>query len=88
MSSPARQFNQPGLFDEDETAVASARTSTFVDNMAIPVHRWFRYSAGFSALWVKDMIQKARLGGEVRVGSEARLASGAGRPREASGPTQ
>ncbi|RFQ07677.1 DNA modification methylase, partial [Pseudomonas sp. ATCC 13867] len=26
----------------------SARSGTFTDNMKLPVHRWFRYSAGFS----------------------------------------
>ena len=26
---------------------------TFTDNMKLPIHRWFRYSAGFSADWVK-----------------------------------
>lgn len=26
-------------------------TSTFQDNMKLPVHRWFRYPAGFSAVW-------------------------------------
>ena len=29
---------------------------TFVPNMQLPVHRWFRYSAGFSAEWVKKEI--------------------------------
>ena len=24
-------------------------TSNFLDNMRLPIHRWFRYSAGFSA---------------------------------------
>ena len=28
-------------------------TSNFLDNMRLPIHRWFRYSAGFSAEWVK-----------------------------------
>jgi hypothetical protein len=38
------------LFPEDEGApVRDATSSTFVDNMRLPVHRWFRYSAGFSA---------------------------------------
>lgn len=27
-------------------------TTNFVNNMQLPVHRWFRYSAGFSAEWV------------------------------------
>ncbi len=32
-------------------------SSTFVHNMKLPVHRWFRYSAGFNAGWVKQEIQ-------------------------------
>lgn len=31
-------------------------TSNFLDNMRLPVHRWFRYSAGFSAEWVKWLL--------------------------------
>ena len=31
-------------------------TSTFADNLALPIHRWFRYSAGFSAPWVRQLI--------------------------------
>lgn len=31
-------------------------SSTFADNMALPIHRWYRYSAGFSANWVKSVI--------------------------------
>ena len=34
--------------------------STFADNMKLPVHRWFRYSAGFSAQWVENVITKAK----------------------------
>lgn len=33
-----------------------ARSGTFLDNMKLPVHRWFRYSAGFSAAWVEDVL--------------------------------
>ncbi len=33
-----------------------ARSGSFVDNMRLPVHRWFRYSAGFSAQWVAQQI--------------------------------
>ncbi len=32
------------------------KTSTFIDNMSLPIHRWFRYSAGFSAQWVEETI--------------------------------
>lgn len=31
-------------------------TSNFLDNMRLPVHRWFRYTAGFSAEWVKWLL--------------------------------
>ncbi len=30
----------------------------FTPNMSLPVHRWFRYSAGFSAAWVADVIEE------------------------------
>ncbi|HCR0433056.1 hypothetical protein ABK735_24535 [Enterobacter kobei] len=36
----------------------TARSGTFTDNMKLPVHRWFRYSAGFSAEWVVSEIEK------------------------------
>lgn len=36
--------------------VATERSGTFMDNMKLPVHRWFRYSAGFSATWVKETV--------------------------------
>jgi hypothetical protein len=34
----------------------SSRAGTFVDNMSLPVHRWFRYSAGFAAEWVEKVL--------------------------------
>jgi DNA modification methylase len=37
------------------------RSGTFTDNMKLPVHRWFRYSAGFSAEWVEEEIQNFKL---------------------------
>jgi hypothetical protein len=40
-------------------------TSNFLNNMRLPVHRWFRYSAGFSAEWVKWLLAK-RYGNDVR----------------------
>ena len=33
------------------------RSGSFVDNMTLPVHRWFRFSAGFSAKWAEDFIE-------------------------------
>lgn len=35
-----------------------SRSGTFVDNLSLPVHRWFRYPAGFSAEWVSSVIQE------------------------------
>lgn len=34
----------------------AARSGTFVDNMSLPIHRWFRYSAGFAAPWVEEVL--------------------------------
>lgn len=34
-----------------------ARTGTFIDNLKLPAHRWFRYPAGFSADWVVSVIE-------------------------------
>ena len=42
-----------------QTPVQKARSGTFTDNMKLPVHRWFRYSAGFSAAWVEDVLQNS-----------------------------
>ena len=54
---------QPELFGETRTADRTharfrGRSGAFVDNMALPVHRWFRYSAGFSADWVRSVIHE------------------------------
>ena len=50
---------QLSLFTEPTTASADLKTSrsgTFVDNMTLPIHRWFRYSAGFAAEWVEQTL--------------------------------
>ena len=33
-------------------------TSTFINNLKLPIHRWLRFSAGFSAQWVQNIILK------------------------------
>lgn len=55
------------LFDEDVAAMevcpnlrVVGHTSNFLDNMRLPVHRWFRYSAGFSAEWVKWLLAERK----------------------------
>jgi hypothetical protein len=39
-----------------EASGTQATSSTFSDNLSLPVHRWFRYSAGFSATWARGLI--------------------------------
>lgn len=42
-------------------------SSTFSGNVALPIHRWFRYSAGFSAAWAHDLIEAQRAEGRSRI---------------------
>ena len=42
--------------EEDKNSCQHSRSGSFVDNMHLPIHRWFRYSAGFSAEWVEKEI--------------------------------
>jgi hypothetical protein len=60
---------QMSLFpsEEDFPEVDHKTSSTFIDNMKLPVHRWFRYSAGFSAAWVQSVIAEASSRGPTRV---------------------
>ena len=37
------------------------RSGTFLDNMKLPIHRWFRYSAGFSAEWVSQVFSEINI---------------------------
>ncbi len=66
VTSTAQQIN---LCSEDwEQAVErNDTTSTFADNVSLPVHRWFRYSAGFSASWVRQVIEAERNLGRTNV---------------------
>lgn len=41
-----------------DPASTDKTSSTFVSNMRLPVHRWFRYSAGFSAEWVSQVTRQ------------------------------
>jgi hypothetical protein len=66
----ARTHPSQGLLFPDDIEEKSARdktSSTFVDNMRLPVHRWFRYSAGFSADWVASVIAEEKRFREVTV---------------------
>jgi len=57
----------PDLVPEQSSPAIHERSSSFVDNMSLPVHRWFRYSAGFSAQWVEQEIKIALQQGEVKL---------------------
>jgi hypothetical protein len=62
------RYVQETLFAEDESAISADETSsTFLDNISLPVHRWFRYSAGFSAQWAERLIRREATRCTVRV---------------------
>ncbi|MBF8296634.1 MAG: methylase, partial [Bacteroidetes bacterium] len=42
-------------------------SSTFAHNLSLPIHRWFRFTAGFSSLWVKELINKEKENGRLNV---------------------
>jgi hypothetical protein len=60
---------QRSLFPENinESAIDDKTSSTFIDNMKLPVHRWFRYSAGFAAEWVENLILETAAGKQICV---------------------
>lgn len=62
-------IRQMGLFPADTSGHASERdtSSTFTANLPLPIHRWFRYSAGFSALWARELIGEQVAAGHKRV---------------------
>jgi len=47
------------LFEPEESKPRRdiATDSTFLDNMRRPIHRWFRYSAGYAGGWVETVLQ-------------------------------
>ncbi len=67
----ALSLNAPQLLLFEELApglaVSDAASTTFVDNMRLPVHRWIRFSAGFSGAWARYVIESAAGQGETRV---------------------
>lgn len=52
-----RLESQSDLFGA--ASIPKKKTSgAFIDNMKLPIHRWFRYSAGFSAMWAQQVISE------------------------------
>lgn len=46
------------LPEKSRTQLDTEQSGTFSPNMKLPVHRWFRYSAGFSADWAGSVISQ------------------------------
>lgn len=57
-------FDDPILIESPVIVsdLKTARSGTFTDNMALPIHRWFRYSAGFAAEWVDQVLDEWGIG--------------------------
>lgn len=53
----------PTLYAVEETQ----NSTTFQDNMKLPLHRWYRYTAGFSGAWVGSLIEQGKREGRHRV---------------------
>lgn len=54
------------LFPED-LKIEQNYSSTFADNMSLPIHKWYRYTAGFSAVWVNELIRQEKENGRTRI---------------------
>ncbi|MEH2450417.1 hypothetical protein [Nostoc sp.] len=46
----------PEFRNDFQSRAITERAGTFTDNMKLPIHRWFRYSARFLATWVEGVI--------------------------------
>lgn len=51
----------------DETKDEQDYTATFADNMKMPIHKWYRYTAGFSAAWVRELIREEMKNGRTKI---------------------
>lgn len=60
-------MTEPSLFPELDIEVQDKKSSTFEDNMKLPIHRWYRYTAGFSASWVAKIIEDEILNGRTHI---------------------
>ena len=56
---------QPSLYSdfEEQIVTKTDNASTFLHNLKLPIHRWFRYSAGFSAEWVRKLLAQQKAEG-------------------------
>jgi site-specific DNA-adenine methylase len=54
------------LFPE-EIKTRQDYSATFAGNMTLPIHKWYRYTAGFSASWVHQLIKKEKQSKVLRI---------------------
>lgn len=54
------------LFPED-IKIEQNYSATFADNMSLPIHKWYRYTAGFSAVWANQLIRQEKENGRTRI---------------------
>lgn len=54
------EVNEPQLELFESTHKKKDTSMTFAANMKLPIHRWFRYSAGFSGGWVRELIKEKK----------------------------
>ncbi|HET6400936.1 MAG TPA: DNA methyltransferase, partial [Candidatus Kapabacteria bacterium] len=66
-ASKRTSIQSEGLFDQAASETRTGGESTFGGNMTMAVHRWFRYSAGFSAPWAQSEISRQRSLGRTKV---------------------
>ncbi|MDP2806573.1 MAG: hypothetical protein Q8O74_00355, partial [bacterium] len=50
-----------------EVKIEQNYSATFAGNMVLPIHKWYRYTAGFSASWAKQLIELQKSKGRTRV---------------------
>lgn len=57
MENPVQEV-QLELFKIEPNKSKVDLSTTFANNMKLPIHKWYRYTAGFSAVWVRELIEK------------------------------
>ena len=67
MIAKTENLYQLELFPEMCAVDEPLNSTTFLDNMKLPLHRWYRYTAGFSGGWVGNLIEKEKRAGRTRV---------------------
>lgn len=55
------------LFPTQYAVDESQNSTTFQDNMKLPLHRWYRYTAGFSGAWVGSLLERGKREGRHHV---------------------